>query len=120
MKDKIVLIKLSGELKQGKTSDINFKQIEDFVKEKKAFIMLKSTSRIIAEKPEIEIEIEDMDKLEEEIIKKYSEKQESKFNSLILPLINSLSLEKQEDETSSTFNSRLFSELNKILNLNLK
>jgi len=120
IKDKIVLLKLEGKLEQGKTSDINFKEIENFVKEKQAYILLKNTSSLITEEPEIEIEIDDMNKLEEEIIKKYTQQQESKFNSFISSLINTLSIEKQEEETSSNFESRLFSELSKILNLELE
>jgi len=117
LKDKIILVKISGKLKQGKTSDINFKEIETLAKEKQAYVLLKNTSKLIAEELEINIEIEDMDKLEEEVIKKYSEQEKSKFNSLIFPLINALSLEKQEDEKTAVFESRLFSELNKIINL---
>ena len=64
------------------------------------------------------MEVEDMEQLEEEIIQKYSKESTSKFNSSITHLINALSLEKEEDETSLNFNSRLFSELNKILKIN--
>lgn len=120
IENKIVLLKVSGKLKQGKTSDIDFKRIEEFCKEKKAFTLLKSTSRLEVEEAEIKLEVEDMNKVEEEIIKKYTEKDSSKFNELIFPLINSLALEKQEDETNVTFNSRLFSELSKSLNVELK
>jgi len=117
IKDKIVLLKLYGKIIQGKISNINFKQIEDFVKEKGAYSILRSTSKLITEEPEINFEIENMDKLEEEIINKYIEEKKSKFNNLILPLINSLSLEKMEDETNTTFQLRLMSSLNKILGL---
>ena len=117
LEDKIILLRISGKLKQGKIADIDFKLIEDFCKEKKAYALLKSTSKLIPEEPEAEVEIEDIDKLEEEIIKKYTSSNTTKFDSFIFPLINSLSLEKQEEETSSAFQSRLFSELNKTLNL---
>jgi len=117
LKDKIVLLKLYGKLEQGKTSDINFREIENFIKEKQAYSFLKNTSKLITEEAKIDIEVEDMDKLEEEIIKKYTEKEKSKFNKFIPQLISTLSLEKQEEETISTFQSRLFSELNKILKI---
>ena len=119
LEDKIVLLKLEGKLKQGKTSDIDIKKIEDFVKAK-AYVLLKSTSKIETEEPEINIEIEDVEKLEEEIIKRYTEQKKSEFDSLIFPLISALSLEKHEAETTLTFNTRLFSELNKILDLEIK
>ena len=122
LKDKIILLKLSGTINQGKTSDIDFKQIEAFVKDKQAYVLLKSTSKLLASESQVQIEIEEMDKLEEDIIKKYaaSNPQNEKFSNLIFPLVNSLSLEKQEDETSSTFTGRLFSELYKTLNLSLE
>lgn len=119
LKDRIVLLKLSGKLKQGKTSDIDLRKIENLVEEK-AYVMLKSTSKLLTEEPEINIEVEDVEKLEEEIIRKYAELEKSNFNSLIPSLISAMSLEKQEDENSSNFNSRLFSELNKILNLEIQ
>ncbi len=120
LRDKIILLKLSGKLKQGKISDINFKEIEKFIKEKQAYSLLKSTSKLVTEEPEIIFEINDMDKLEEEIINAYTQKEKSKFNGFISPLVSALSLEKQEDETTSSFKSRLFSELDKTLNLKLE
>lgn len=116
LEDKIVLLKLEGKLKQGKILDINLKKVEDFVEEK-AYVMLKSTSKLLTEGIEINIDVEDMDKLEEEIITKYAELEKSNFNSLIPSLISALSAEKLEDETSETFKTRIFSELNKVLNL---
>jgi len=120
LKDKIILLKLRGKLQQGKTSNIDFKEIERIVKEKGAYALLKSTSKLTTEEPELDIEVEDMNKLEEEIVNKYLAENKSKFDSLIFQLINSLSLEKLEDETSQTFKTRLFSELNKILDLEEK
>jgi len=117
LQNKIILLRISGKLKQGKSTDIDFKAIENFSREKEAYVLLKSISKLISEEEKIDIEIEDIDKLEEEIIKKYTEKKKSKFDSFIFPLINALSIEKQEDETSSTFHSRLMSELKKTLNL---
>jgi len=120
LKDKILFLKLSGKLTQGKTSDINFLAVENFAKDKGIYALLKSTSKLETQESQVEIEIEDMDKLEEEIIKKYSLSNPSKFDSLIMPLVNSLSMEKQEDETSSTFSGRLFSDLYKTLNIKLE
>jgi len=117
LKDKIILLKIFGKLEHGKTSDIKFREIEDFAKNKEAYILLKSTSKLTSEEAEIEIEVEDMDKLEEEILKKYTEDNKSKFNQFIPQLVNALSLEKQEDETTTTFQTRLYSELDKILDI---
>jgi DNA repair exonuclease SbcCD nuclease subunit len=119
VKDKIILLRISGTLVQGKTSDIDFKKIEEFVKSLGAYSLLKSTSQLSVQETEVKIEVENMDKLEEEIIAKYASQEKSNFEPFILPLVNSLSIEKQEDETSTTFNSRLFSEINKLLEVEI-
>ncbi len=117
LKDKILLLKLYGKLQQGKISNINFKEIENYAKEQGAYTVVKSVSKIITEEATLNIEVEDVDKLEEKIIENYIKENPSKFDSFIFSLISALSIEKQEDETSTVFNSRLIAELNKILNL---
>ena len=62
----------------------------------------------------------DMTNIEEIIIKEYELKNPGKFNKIILPLVHALEIEKQEDEKSTIFETRLFSEINKVLNLDLK
>lgn len=120
LQDKILLLKVSGKLSQGKTSDINFQNIENFAKDKGIYVLLKSTSKLETEESQVEIEVEDMDKLETEIIQKYTSANKSRFDSNIVSLMNALASEKQEDETSNTFASRLFSELYKTLNITLE
>lgn len=120
LNDKIVLLNVSGKLQQGKTSNINFQQIEKSAKDKGAYVLLRSISQLISEEAKIDIEIEDIDKLEEEIIKKYSEQNPSKFNFVITQLMNTLSIEKQEAETSATFIARLLDEVKRGLNIELE
>src|SRR3989344_5082824 len=121
LKDKIVLLKLSGVIKQGKTSDIKFQEIEEYLNNEGAYSFLKNTSRLEQEKQEMQIELNsrEMEKVEESLIKKYELENPSDFNKLIFPLMNSLSLEKQEDEKSASFENRLFSELSRVLNIEL-
>ena len=117
LKGKILLMKISGILSQGKSSDINFKAIESFAQMQGAYAVLKSTSKLEVKESEVQIQVEDVTKLEEEIIKKYTSQDKSKFNPLVESLMHSLAFEKQEDETTVTFQSRLFSDLYKIMNL---
>ncbi len=119
LEDKIILLRLKGKLKQGKTSDIDFEKIKQLVSEKGAYVLLKNTSSLKTEEPEIEVETDDIDKIEENIISDFVEKNPSKFNIHIQSLINSLNLEKQEDEKNRIFESRLVSEINKILGTNI-
>lgn len=120
LEDKIVLLRLFGTIEKGKTSDIRFQEIEQYIEKKNAFSFLKSVSRLKPEEPELidfNLENEDIDKLEKEIIDQYMGQNQSKFNNLITPLINVLNYEKQEDEKNTIFQERLFTDLKKVLGL---
>ncbi len=122
LKDKIVLLKLFGTLKSGKNSDVNFQEIEDFMKRKEVFSFLKNTSKLEQEKSELKLDTpsKEMDKIEEVLIKKYNNDNPSEFNHLIFQLMDSLNMEKQESETNITFEKRLLEELNKVLSVNIE
>jgi len=122
LKDKIVLLKIFGDLKQGKISDIRFQEIEDYLKRIGVYSFLKNTSGLDIEKQEFQINFQshEREKIEDILVKKYKTENPSNFNELIFPLIETLSIEKQEDEKEASFNGRLFSELGKILELDLK
>ncbi len=121
LKDSIVLLKVYGFLKEGKVSDIKFQEIEDYLKKAGIYSFLKNTSKLEIEKQEMEFQmpIGEMEKIEEVLIDKYEKENPSNFNDIIVPLTEALSMEKQEGEKSAIFESRLFSELNKILNIEL-
>ncbi|MFH1151787.1 MAG: DNA repair exonuclease, partial [Nanoarchaeota archaeon] len=103
IEDKIVLLRIRGELEHQKTSDIKFSQIEEFAKQKKVYFMLRNTHDLKTKDDELEIEIIDKENIEEETVKIYSEQNPSDFNKLIPELINSLAVEKQEGETTDSF-----------------
>ena len=117
LKDKVILLKLSGKIEKGKASSINFHDIENFVKEKGAYALLKSTSQLVGEEPELEIEISNMEGIEDSIIKSYVEKNPSNFSNFITSLVNSLSIDKQDDEKTAIFTARMLSEVKKILEI---
>jgi DNA repair exonuclease SbcCD nuclease subunit len=121
LKDKIVLLKVFGILEQGKVSDIKFHEIQEFVEKKGAYTFLKNTSKLEIEKQDMTIQLQDneMEKIEETLVKEYEKDHSSKFNRLIFPLMESLCIEKQEGEKNSIFEGRLFAELNKILDIEL-
>ena len=116
LKNKILMIKLSGVVKRGKLSNINFTEIERYAKERGAFCILKSLSQLNLEEPMIIQNTDNIETLEEEIIQQFKKK-DSPFNPLIVPLMRSLTLEKQEDEKAAVFEARLQAELNKLLSL---
>tara|TARA_Y100000310_G_scaffold270603_1_gene284574 strand:+ start:11098 stop:12285 length:1188 start_codon:yes stop_codon:yes gene_type:complete len=119
--DKIVLLRVYGTLKQGKVSDIKFQEIQDYLEKVGVYSFLKNISKLEVEKQELEIHLQanEMEKVEEVLVKKYEKENPSNFNDLIFPLMNALSIEKQEDEKKASFESRLFSELSKILGVEL-
>lgn len=113
--DKIVLLRVKGELENSRQSNIKFQKIEEFAKENGAYFLLKNTHELKTKEIEVESEIEDSENVEEDIIKSYSDKNPSDFNDLIPLLLNSLSIEKEEGETTESFTNRLLSESRKIL-----
>ncbi len=119
LKDKVILLRIYGELKRGKTSDIKFSKIEEFIKSKEAYFLLRNTHDLISEEIELEFNIpeKDSENIEEEIIKSHSEEYPSSFNDIINELMNSLSIEKQEGETTETFNNRIIQGTKKFFKL---
>ena len=120
--DKILLLKVHGDIAIGKPSDINFRQIEEYVEKSGAYSFLKNTSKLEIEKKEFQVEFQkrDKEKIEELLIKKYEKENPSQFNDLIMPLVEALNIEKQEDERTATFESRLLAELSKIVKIELE
>lgn len=115
LRDKIVLLRISGELETGKNSDIKFQQIEEFVNQKGAFFLLKNIHDLSTKETKLEIEVKNSENVEEETIKIYSNENPSNFNDLIPVLINSLAIEKQEGEKTENFNLKIIEEAKKIL-----
>ncbi len=113
---KIVLLRIKGEIENGKTSDIKFQRIEEFLKQKGAYFMLRNTHDLNQKDVALEIEVKDSENIEDDTAEIYSQQNPSDFNSLIPLLLNSLSIEKQEGETSETFINRLVAETKKVLN----
>ena len=116
VEDKIVLLRVRGELETGNNSDIKFAQIEETALRKKAYFLLKNTHELTVKEVEMgNMEIKNIDNIEEETINIYSQQNPVDFNKFILQLINSLSIEKQEGEKIESFTNRLLEESKKIL-----
>jgi len=117
--DKIVLLRLYGKLEQGKRSDIDFSRIENFVKEKKAYIFLWNASQLetVEQELDLKVETQNMEELEKAITEKYMNEHVSEFNRYIPSLLRVLAMEKQEDEKQTIFVERLVHEAKKVLGL---
>ena len=117
LKDKIVLLKLHGTLTEGKTGDIRFNEIEEFIKKKEAYAYLRNISSIKIQDLELGITkaAENIKEIEKEKADKFLEQNPSSFNDYHYPLMSILSMEKNEDEISATYEDRLLSEIKTIL-----
>ncbi|MBU2503649.1 MAG: hypothetical protein KJ879_01165, partial [Nanoarchaeota archaeon] len=116
IEDKIVLLRVRGILESGKTSDIKFSQIEEAVKRKNAYFLLRNTHELKAKEEEIEIQVGETENIEEETIKLFSDQNTSNFNKHISQLMDTFVAEKQEGETTENFTNRLLDDAKKILN----
>ncbi|MDH3352984.1 MAG: DNA repair exonuclease [Nanoarchaeota archaeon] len=121
LRDKIVLLKLKGVLTQGKTGDIRFNEIEEFIRKKEAFVCLRNISSIKIQEGGFEMEFsqtDNVENIENQIMSEYSQKNPADFNKYLPQLMTALSLEKNEDEKSIIYEDRLLSELKNILEIN--
>lgn len=116
IENKIVLLRVRGELESGTNSDIKFSQIEEVASRKKAYFLLKNTHELTTKEVEMNnLEIKNIDNLEEETINVYSQQNPVDFNRFIPQLMHSLSIDKQEGEKLESFTNRLMEESKKIL-----
>lgn len=117
LKNKIFLLKLKGTLAQGKTGDIRFNEIEDFVVKKEVYSFLRNISAIKTIETEMQVDLQETSNIEAQILEEYSRKNPGDFNKFINQFMDAFSVEKNEDEKEVVFEKRLFDELKKILNL---
>src|SRR3989339_889595 len=99
-----------------KATELIISQIEEYIQNNKAYFMLKNTHNLKTKEIELEKEIKDSENIENETIKVYSQENPSILNELIPQIMNALSIEKQEGETTETFTRRLIEESKKVLN----
>ncbi|RMD46217.1 exonuclease SbcCD subunit D [Candidatus Pacearchaeota archaeon] len=117
LRDKIVLLRLYGNLKSGKSGDIKFSEIESFLQKKGAYAILRNISRLKSVSVE-EFSVkkgEGAKEIEERIIKEYSAVNPAEFNKYLPTLMNILATEKNEEEKNAAFEERIISEIKNTL-----
>ncbi len=117
--DKIVMLRIRGELENGKVSDVKIKEFVKLLNEKKAYAILKNTEKLkVKELEEIEIQgnVEDVEK---EIIKKNLGRVKINFNEeeMINELITAFNKSKEEGERNVDFEERLWKDVKKVLKI---
>ena len=115
-------MRIAGTIIQGTNADIDYKRITDYLTSKGIYSFLKNTNKLQSKEEKIEVQVNtsEMNKVEEVLIEDYSKNNPDKFNNLIIPLLHALDLQKQEDEKTVIYETRLLGDLNKILGLDLK
>ena len=119
LNDKIILLKLKGIITQGKTGDIRFNEIEEFVKKKNAYSFLRNISSLKIQDIDFGemLPTDNAENIERKISEDFFKNNPSDFNEYHHSLMTALSLEKNEDEKSIIYENRLMSELKNILKL---
>ncbi|MBI4155116.1 DNA repair exonuclease [Candidatus Woesearchaeota archaeon] len=115
VKDKIVLIRIDGTLKEGNPSDINFNlnNLEE------AYITIKNTSKLFSKEYE-DIKIEaNVENIEQKIVEDNlaSIKEINFTQEDIISLLNIMNKEKEDGETVSDFEDRLVKDIKNELKL---
>lgn len=117
LRDKIFLLKLKGTLTRGKSGDIRFNEIEEFVEKKESYSFLRNISSIKVQETDLDIHVENSGDIEKKIIEEYSKNNPTDFDKVINDLMHSLSIEKNEDEKEVIYEKRLLDDLKNVLKL---
>ncbi len=121
LRNTLVLIKVSGTLKSGKPSDIDFKNITGRAESMGAIAAKKNINRLLSPSlEEVEVEAASMDEIEKRIVAGHAEKMkmhDKDTTDLIISLMNTLKDEKGEDETNATFEEKIKGNSKRLLGL---
>jgi DNA repair protein SbcD/Mre11 len=118
IEDKVVLLKLYGNISDGKPSEIKFNEIESFVKTKKPFSFIKNTSKLLFLEENVYFDSKDIHHAEEDLIEKCYESVPEKFKETLHSALKAMNIEKNEDETNLVFQDRLIGELKAVFKIN--
>lgn len=116
----IVTIRLFGQLKTGRPSDIDYKSIFKKFYDKGAFFVMKNTNKLTSrEFEEVKVDTGSVEDVENKLIAENSGQsgifEPEKERKMIKELMHSLSSEKMDGENSADFEKRLKESMNKIL-----
>lgn len=116
----IVTLRLFGQLKTGRPSDINFRDMFKAFYDKGAFLVMKNANKLTSKEfEEVKVETGSVDEIEERIIKENTGQSgvfdAEKEKKLIKELMVTLSAEKQEGENNAEFERRVKKEVDSIL-----
>lgn len=117
----VVTLRLFGTLLSGKPSDINFKTIFEEIEGKSAYYVMKSTTKLTSkEYEEIKVEHqESVDEIEDKILEENTGNSvlfdKEKEKNVIKTILKALSIEKDEGETNSDYEEKVWREVKNTL-----
>jgi len=114
----IITVRVAGTLAAGKPTDIDFREIFGILYHKKAYFVMKSTSKLASKQfEEIKVDHSPIDEIEDKLIQEHLG-QIKIFNNekeITKQLIKILSREKDEGQTNTTFEEQLKEDVDKTL-----
>ncbi|PIN81441.1 hypothetical protein COV13_01335 [Candidatus Woesearchaeota archaeon CG10_big_fil_rev_8_21_14_0_10_32_9] len=117
--NKIILLRIHGSLKSGKSSDIDFNSMFERLYEKGAYFIMKNSSKLISKEfSEVMVSHASSEELEDKLIQEHLNQTEHKFNNELestKQLLKTFSEEKHEGEKVSDYDSRIKKEVDIIL-----
>ncbi len=119
VKDKIILIRIKGQLKEGGAKDIDLNPLIKKLQQKGAYYTMKSTTQITS--PEMAQEEITKENTEEEIIKEYINQIKNKFKDeakTTTELIQTFSQEKNDAEKTTDYEERIKKDAETIIKQN--
>ena len=93
---------------------------EKFVNKKQAFAYLRNISQLRTLESDISVnesDFENIENIEKTIIEEFSSQNPNEFNKFLPQIMNSLSIEKNDDEKNAVFEERIIDELKVILKM---
>jgi len=124
LKEKIITIRLMGTIESGKVSDIDFTRIFNLIYDKGAYFVAKNLSKLKSrEYEEVNVSAGDVDEIEKAVIEEGLDKiKVNRFKSddekkIANKLLEVLSIQKQDGETKTDYESRIGNDLDVLLGL---
>ncbi len=114
LEKKIILIRISGVLENGKVSDINFRDIFSFAETKGALVVKKNISSLTTKELELPAEQRkgSIEEIEDEMINKFTDNP-----VLVKNIMRVFSQNKNEAETVKSFEERIKNEVKELLGI---
>lgn len=120
----IVLVRVSGQLRSGRTSDVDFKSFFEAAYGKGAAYVAKNTAKLTGKDfEEIKVDYQSVEDIEQKLISEHAGQSKAfpveKEKDLAHQLLHALAKEKEEGETNADFEKRVKEDVAKVLGIRL-